>query len=292
MCNKKGFTLIELLVVIAIIALLLAIIMPALNTVKEIAAYTVCLANQKGLCMAWSLYYEDNNGGLVGGSTYRSGDGRPTAYRWIERPQTTDKYGGAEATESTTPPLSLETRKNGLRAGRLFKYTENEKLYHCPADKNYVRNDPPKDSYRSYAVTGLMNGEDFTSRTGNEYSAIDQYRTVTLGSSSKTLKVAIKFNDITSPGSKLVFVEEQIPDDQNYLVGGFVLLHYGFDWWDLPAGFHNDGGTFGFADSHAEKRKWQDKDTVELINGEIYSDPDPATNADLQWMVKGYIPMR
>jgi prepilin-type N-terminal cleavage/methylation domain-containing protein/prepilin-type processing-associated H-X9-DG protein len=61
--KKKGFTLIELLVVIAIIAMLLAILMPALNKVKKIAQRVVCATNLKGMGTAHTVYandYEDD----------------------------------------------------------------------------------------------------------------------------------------------------------------------------------------------------------------------------------------
>ena len=60
--KKKGFTLIELLVVIAIIAMLLAILMPALTKVKKIAQRVVCGTNLKGLGTAQTVYAHDYNG--------------------------------------------------------------------------------------------------------------------------------------------------------------------------------------------------------------------------------------
>jgi len=62
-----GFTLIELLVVIAIIALLMGIMMPALQRVRRQAAGSVCLSNQHQLVLAWILYAQDNDHKLVGG---------------------------------------------------------------------------------------------------------------------------------------------------------------------------------------------------------------------------------
>ncbi|MBN1125378.1 MAG: type II secretion system protein [Sedimentisphaerales bacterium] len=70
--KKKGFTLIELLVVIAIIAMLLAILMPALNKVKKIAQRVVCGTNLKGLGTAQSVYandYEDQYTRAGGGGS-------------------------------------------------------------------------------------------------------------------------------------------------------------------------------------------------------------------------------
>ncbi len=63
--RKKGFTLIELLVVIAIIAMLMAILMPALSKVKKIAMRVVCGTNLKGLGTAQTVYANDYNDSYV-----------------------------------------------------------------------------------------------------------------------------------------------------------------------------------------------------------------------------------
>ncbi len=61
MIKKKGFTLIELLVVIAIIALLLAILMPALRKAKQIARDVICRSNLKQWSLIWKMQTDDNN---------------------------------------------------------------------------------------------------------------------------------------------------------------------------------------------------------------------------------------
>ncbi len=60
--EKKGFTLIELLVVIAIIALLMAILMPALQQVRKQAKAVICQSNLKQWGTIFAMYTEDNNG--------------------------------------------------------------------------------------------------------------------------------------------------------------------------------------------------------------------------------------
>ncbi len=288
MMSRKGFTLIELLVVIAIIALLMAVILPSLQAVKELASGVVCTNNQKSLCTAWVLYIDDNDNKLVGGSTYNSGS-RPTPYRWVEPPLLQPIYGSTRANQSQ---LSQEVRINGIRAGKLYPYLENEKVYHCPGDRTF-RNAEPLAVYRSYAVTGLMNGEDFITRTGGQFGPITQFRSVNLNGDTKELKVALNTADVKSPGTKLVFMEEDVVTwhNQYYNLGGWVLLGSGgLSWWDAPAGYHNEGSTFSYADGHADRRKWRDDDTISLVNEGIL-DPDPTNNEDLKWLVRGYIPM-
>ena len=57
--TKHAFTLIELLVVIAIIAMLLAILMPALGKAKEMARSVVCLSNLKQWNLCFKMYLSD-----------------------------------------------------------------------------------------------------------------------------------------------------------------------------------------------------------------------------------------
>ncbi|MEN6309456.1 MAG: prepilin-type N-terminal cleavage/methylation domain-containing protein [Anaerohalosphaeraceae bacterium] len=289
MIRKRGFTLIELLVVIAIIALLLAIMVPALKSAKELASGSVCLSNQKNLCIAWTTYSSDYDSQLVGGSNYYSGT-RATPYRWVEYPLVSDKDNPEVTAPASTAQYSIETRKNGIRAGKLFPYTLDEDLYHCPGDRNMTRIEPAA-VFRSYAITGLMNGEDFISRSGGIYSPISQYRTAS-GMGGKRLYVVTKTSEIVSPGNKHVFVEEDVAaKGQNVNAGGFVLLANGaYNWWDWPAYYHNDSSTIGFADGHAERHRWMNVNTLKLMRGEIGSDPDPLNNEDLKWMVGGYLP--
>ncbi|HUV67878.1 MAG TPA: prepilin-type N-terminal cleavage/methylation domain-containing protein, partial [Sedimentisphaerales bacterium] len=97
--KSKAFTLIELLVVIAIIALLMGIMMPALQRVRRQAAGSVCLSNEHQLVLAWIMYAHDNDDKLVGGHDgYSSSPSK--GYDWIQLPQTASGtvVSGAAAT--------------------------------------------------------------------------------------------------------------------------------------------------------------------------------------------------
>jgi len=159
--KSKGFTLIELLVVISVIAVLIAIIIPALSAARAFANRVVCLTNQKGLVLSWRMYFGDNDDRLVNGGSQPNvwrptQGGRPAGKRdsWVAPPLGEDGFPADNSTKFST---TFADRLRGLRAGTLGPYTgQATDLYHCPGDNREVVGtrhgpEPRYQIYRTYS---------------------------------------------------------------------------------------------------------------------------------------------
>ena len=144
--KTKAFTLIELLVVIAIIAILMAIIMPALRAVRDQAKRVHCVSNVKTLSLGWFMYQDENDGDLVPGHTDPG--------NWVLRPP-----------DGST----VEQKKDALRGGLLFPYVGKAvDVFRCPADDR--DKNPEQFTFRSFSIAGGANGE-----TWNGYTKARKY---------------------------------------------------------------------------------------------------------------------
>jgi prepilin-type N-terminal cleavage/methylation domain-containing protein/prepilin-type processing-associated H-X9-DG protein len=90
--RRRGFTLIELLVVVAIIAVLAALLLPALGSARERGRMSVCASNLKQISLAVQLYADDHNGAIVPGQY--GGGGTPVTATW---PSILVRFGYVEA---------------------------------------------------------------------------------------------------------------------------------------------------------------------------------------------------
>jgi len=238
MYKRSGFTLIELLVVIAIIAILMAILMPALSRVKEQARGVACMSNQRTMGLAYVMYADENDSSMCGGmARYAPTNGVPP---WVMPPL--EYQGVGQYNQMPNGAVTLEQRKNGLREGALFPYIKDVGAYHCPGDERIRRGtsegrDSSRLLYRSYSMPDYLRA---TARTDPR-----------------------KITDFTSPATKMLFVEE-IYDagGVNHNVDGWSYNPGTNSLWDPLGVFHSNSCTFSFMDGHAAVRKWTDKRTV------------------------------
>jgi prepilin-type N-terminal cleavage/methylation domain-containing protein len=122
MDRYRAFTLIELLVVIAILAILMAILMPALKRAREQGQRAACLSNLKQLALAWIMYADENDDKLVSCEAGHSFTQFGRA--WVEQTWANDWASGGQW------PASEQIK--GIQAGALWPYVKEEKLYQCP----------------------------------------------------------------------------------------------------------------------------------------------------------------
>lgn len=254
--SQKGFTLIELLVVIAIIALLLAILLPALNKVKMQAKTLVCKANCKSMATAWGVYALENADKIV--SSY-TGYGGFTDYLNIPNPPycANPWVGWAGYPSANDSIQARERQARAIEHGKLYPYVETTKVYRCPASEKY--------EIRSFSIPEILGYQDLVNVPGR------------FGGQA----IVTKVTQVKSPGSRIVFLDEGYAS-----FAGFTIYYAQPMWWDVPPVRHDNGVTLGFIDGHAEFYKWRDERTIEA--GESGNPGgQQANNTDLMMMQRG-----
>ncbi|MBN1764092.1 MAG: type II secretion system protein [Sedimentisphaerales bacterium] len=272
---KKAFTLIELLVVISIIALLVAILMPALNRAREQAKVLLCEMNMKGLMQAFIMYAGDNEDTMCSGNTIGSYGVSPQEFEiavqngpWVWEPTEPGAsmpidHGGDQRTYVYT----LRQRQEGIQRGALFPYAENHKIYNCSSDKSYYGH------YRTYSIPDGIN----TGEGAQNYFTNCWWKNVK------------KMGGIKNPTEKYIFLEENDWKTLNF--GSFWLQADIRGFGDGPAVWHFGSTSFGFADGHCELYAW-DAEVIEQFDflGRYYGwvwgyvPQTPEGKKDYQWM--------
>lgn len=277
MVKSRGFTLIELLVVIAVIAILMAILLPALQAAKRLAASSNCLANERNLLTAWIMYADDSDGWLA--SNRACYDTATDKAPWVHRPK--DIAGNNLGNNPAPPTITDEDRFRGIQAGSLWEYIKDVGAYHCPGDNRRSTQRPPRDCWRSYSISYAFG-----------FDPISQYENAAYR----------KMQDIRGGALYYVFVEEEHNGSRYgeneggwHLLGRNPLNPGGWRFYDPLASFHLKSSTFGFADGHAERRRWMDRRTLEFIQTNKdnpashsgVSTPSP-DNEDLRWLIEHF----
>ena len=242
--RSGGFTLIELLVVIAIIAILAAMLLPALGRAKAKGQQIACVSNYKQLQICWQMYADENNDVLPPNQASGAAFARDAVWAnnnaWIQGNTYTDPDD------------------SNIKTGVLYPYNKSTGIYKCPADKSII-----------YDGTNPA----FPSTPRNRSCAMNVYMNWDSGENGKYVRDCwTKLSQIGNPGTSRasVFIDEH---EKSISQNGYFMNHPNslllfstslWTWLSFPTLRHNGGCTLSFADGHVESWRFKAPRTSQI----------------------------
>jgi len=269
MSRAKGFTLIELLVVVAVIAILAALLLPALHRAKTRAQAAVCLGNLKQLQLAWQMYAEDNQGALP--PNYRAASLQFPSANWVGGVMSYEIRAGQSSywNDATNQHLLIDPAP-----GRLSAYAKAAALFKCPSDQSWIELGGQRyPRVRSYAMNEWMGNYDFKNMVG------------------QTMLYFTRIAEIQKPAPVMAWVlmdeHEDWIDDGWFRIGVLPPVDNSARLNELPGNRHNRGAEISFADGHVERHQWRDQRLLEPMTRRV-STPGVALpgSADYLWLIE------
>jgi prepilin-type N-terminal cleavage/methylation domain-containing protein/prepilin-type processing-associated H-X9-DG protein len=176
--KRRAFTLIELLVVVAIIAILMAVLLPAMQRAREQGKRAVCLSNVKQFGLSWVLYADENDQKIVNACTIENSEGH------VDKQEPCWMYFHSD--------YNTQQRIDGIQRGAMWRYVGQLKIYKCPTG---IRGE-----VNTYAIVDSMNGA-----------------MVSIQNVPPKLYIKRK-TQIPRPGEHLVFVDEGRTSVQSWTI--------------------------------------------------------------------------
>lgn len=269
--RRNGFTLIELLAVLTTLAILAALLLPALAHTRQNSQVIQCQANQRQLAIAWMMYARENSDKLVPVGSLANQPGT-----LFENPLTDPQLrpGGLLAQFC---PGNLQDAgmvryyTNWILAGLIYPYLQTTAVYKCPADQSKcpfgVSPNFSVPSERTYSVNCYVGGMQWWDHSFKRY---------------------LKLSDMDRPGpaKTWVFIEESSASvDDCFFANDPAIPNL---WYNSPAVLHGNASVLTYADGHSEAHRWTDGNMIGVKNPQVppgTNVPADPNSGDLQWLL-------